>query len=339
MKFLIAGLGSIGRRHLRNLLALGERDIILYRTHRSTLPDSELGDFPVETDLATALERQPDAVIVSNPTALHLDVAIPAAQAGCHIFLEKPISHSLDRIDELDAALASGGGSLFVGFQFRFHPGLRQVKRLLEAGAIGRPLSVRAQWGEYLPGWHPWEDYRQGYSARPDLGGGVILTLCHPLDYLRWLLGEVSQLWAFAGQLSDLELAVEDTAEIGLRFANGVIGSLHLDYTRRPPSHQLEIVGTRGTLQWHNDDGAARLYQAPGADPQAASAGEWQIFPPPEGFQRNTMFLEQMRHFVAILHGEAAPLCTLEDGVRDLQLSLAAIASQRQGHMIQPTAN
>jgi len=339
VKFLISGLGSIGRRHLRNLLALGERDIILYRTHHSTLPDSELGDFPVETDLATALDRQPDAVIVSNPTALHLDVAIPAAQAGCHLFLEKPISHSLNRIDELAAALASGGGSLFVGFQFRFHPGLRRVKRLLEAGAIGRPLSVRAQWGEYLPGWHPWEDYRQGYSARPDLGGGVILTLCHPLDYLRWLLGEVSQLWAFAGQLSELELSVEDTAEIGLRFASGVIGSVHLDYTRRPPAHQLEIVGTRGTLQWHHDDGAVRLYQARGTGPQPASGGEWQIFPPPDGFQRNTMFFEQMRHFVAILHGEAAPLCTLEDGVRALQLSLAAIASQRQGRMIQPTAN
>ncbi len=78
MKFLIAGLGSIGRRHLRNLLALGERDILLYRTHHSSLPDDELAGFPVETDLEAALAHQPDAVIVSNPTALHLQVAIPA---------------------------------------------------------------------------------------------------------------------------------------------------------------------------------------------------------------------------------------------------------------------
>lgn len=336
MKFLIAGLGSIGRRHLRNLLALGESDIILYRTHRGTLPDSELPDFPVETDLTTALKQQPDAVIISNPTALHLDVAIPAAQAGCHLFLEKPISHSLERIDELTVAVSSTGVSVFVGFQFRFHPGLRQVKRLLEKGVIGQPLSARAQWGEYLPGWHPWEDYRQSYSARPELGGGVILTLCHPLDYLRWLLGEVTHLWAFAGQLSQLELQVEDSAEIGLRFASGVIGSVHLDYARRPPAHQLEIVGTRGTLQWHNEDGAVHLYQASNPDLQQVSGGEWEIFPPPEGFERNTMFLEQMRHFVAILHGDTAPLCALEDGVRALQLSTAAIASQREGRMIHP---
>ena len=82
-------------------------------------------------------------------------------------------------MDELQRILLKQDKQALVGFQFRFHPGLQQVKRLLEEGAIGRPFSVRAHWGEYLPGWHPWEDYRQGYSARPDLGGGVVLTLCH----------------------------------------------------------------------------------------------------------------------------------------------------------------
>ena len=183
---------------------------------------------------------------------MHLDVAIPAAQAGCHLFLEKPISHSLERLDELQAAVHRGGGQVLTGYQFRFHPGLRHARRLLAEGAIGRPLSVRAHWGEYLPGWHPWEDYRQGYSARADLGGGVVLTLSHPLDYLRWLFGEVSALWAFTGQLSDLELQVEDTAEIGLRFACGVLGSVHLDYNQHPPAHCLEIIGTQGAIRWDN---------------------------------------------------------------------------------------
>src|SRR4030042_4849275 len=95
MKFLIAGFGSIGRRHFRNLLELGERDILFYRTHRSTLADDELAGFPVETDLRAALAYKPEAVIIANPTALHLDVAIPAARCGCHLLLEKPISHSM----------------------------------------------------------------------------------------------------------------------------------------------------------------------------------------------------------------------------------------------------
>ena len=332
MRFLIAGLGSIGRRHLRNLLALGERDIILYRTHRSSLSDDELSAFPVETDLQAALARRPDAVIISNPTSLHLQVAIPAAQAGCHLLLEKPISHSLEGVDELLAAVQSGGGQALIGFQFRFHPGLQHISRLLQESAIGRPLSVHAHWGEYLPGWHPWEDYRLGYSARQDLGGGVVLTLSHPLDYLRWLIGDVHALWAFAASLSDLDIEVEDTAEIGLRFANGTLGSVHLDYHQRPPTHTLQIVGAQGTIRWDNANGAVHFFRAGdfSESGEAGSGMEWQAFPPPPGFERNHMFLAEMRHFLQVVRGEAAPLCSLEDGIQALRLALSVLESSRE---------
>ena len=326
MKIMIAGLGSIGRRHFRNLLALGERDILLYRTQRSTLPEDELAGYPVETELEAALAQQPEAVIISNPTALHLDVAIPAARAGCHLMLEKPVAGSMEHIPELEAAIRESGKRVLVGFHFRYHPGLRRLRELLVTGEIGRPLSVRAQWGEYLPGWHPWEDYRQGYSARQDLGGGVVLTLSHPLDYLRWLFGEVEALWAFTGKNSDLELPVEDTAEIGLRFASGVLGSLHLDYNQRPPSHWLEIVTSQGTLSWDNQSGEVRVYQS--------KTGDWQNYPPPAGFERNELFLAEMRHFLQVTWGEAEPLCSLADGVQALQLALAVHDSQQQGKLI-----
>lgn len=323
MRFLIAGLGSIGRRHLRNLISLGERDFVLYRTHQSTLPDEDLQDFPVETDLQAALDREPDAVIVANPTSLHLQVAQPAAERGIHIFLEKPVAHSLEGIHTLQETVARQRVKVLVGFQFRFHPGLRRIKVLLEQGAIGRPLSVRAHWGEFLPGWHPWEDYRQGYSARSELGGGVILTLCHPLDYVRSLLGEVSALWAFSAADSDLGIPVEDRAEIGLRFSSGVIGSVHLDYVQQPPAHRLEIIGSAGTLQWDNATGAVSLFQAD-------SAG-WQHFPAPQGFERNHMFLELMRHFRALVKEDLPPVCSLSDGVRALELALGAHQSAATG--------
>lgn len=319
MRFLIAGLGSIGRRHLRNLLALGERDIVLYRTHRSTLPDDELAGFPTETDLHRALERyRPDAVIVANPTALHLEVAIPAAQAGCHLLLEKPIAHDLQGVDALRRAVQEQGVRVLAGFQFRFHPTLRQVKAWLEAGAIARPLFVRAHWGEYLPDWHPWEDYRQSYAARADLGGGVVRTLCHPLDYLRFLLGEAEVTWAATGHLSDLELqGVEDTAEITLRFVAGAWGSVHLNYHQRPPAHWLEVLGTEGTIRWDYYTGEARLWRA--------ATGQWEAVGLPAGWERNAMFLEEMAHFLAVARGEVEPLCTLEDGIRALELVLQTL--------------
>jgi predicted dehydrogenase len=337
MKFLIAGLGSIGRRHLRNLIALGEKDILLLRTFRSTLPDEELAEFPVETDIKAALAHRPDAVIVSNPTACHLDVAIPAATAGCHLLLEKPISHSLDRLDELRVAVAGSGVQVLIGYQFRFHPGLQQAKRLLVEGAVGRILSLHAHWGEYLPGWHPWEDYRTGYSARADLGGGVVLTLSHPIDYLRWLAGEVQALWAFTASQSDLHLEVEDTAVVGLRFENGILGSLHLDYNQRPPAHRLEIIGTHGTLRWDNGDGAVTLYSARESAAQSDMQPAWQIYPASPGsvFERNEMFLAEMRHFLAVVRGETAPACTLEDGVQAQKLAFEVLNSARTGALFE----
>lgn len=331
MKFLIAGFGSIGRRHLRNLRALGEQDVLLYRTHHSTLPDDEIAGLVVETDLRAALAHQPDAVIISNPTALHLDVAIPAAEAGCAILLEKPVSHTLERIDEFRAAVQRSGARVLVGFQLRFHPTLRRAAELLAQGAIGRPLAARAHWGEYLPNWHPWEDYRQGYAARPELGGGVILTLCHPFDYLRMLLGDVRSLWSFTAARGGLDLPVEDTAEVGLQFANGAVGSVHLDYLQQPATHTLEIIGTAGTLRWDNADGALSLFQA--------GSTAWQVEAPPEGFERNWLFVDEMRHFLAITRGEAQPLCTLQDGIRALEIALLARQSAADGELKTVTAD
>jgi len=321
VKVLIAGLGSIGRRHLRNLIALGRKDIVLYRTHRSTMPEEELPAVVVETDLQRALDYQPDAVIVANPTAMHLDIAIPFAKSGSSILLEKPVSNNLERVEKLRLAVKQGGGRILVGFQFRYHPGL------IKDGAIGKPLSVHCEWGEYLPGWHPWEDYRKSYSAREDLGGGVVLTLCHPLDYLRWLMGEISELWAFTGKVSDLEIGVEDVAEIGLHFVNGAVGNLHLDYFRRPGEHRFEIIGTGGMIEWRNATGAARLYRATRED--------WESFLPPQRFERNNLFIAEMKHFLDVVEKKAEPICTLDDGVRALQLALAVHESGRTKKLVQ----
>jgi len=320
MKFMIAGLGSIGRRHLRNLKALGEEDIVLYRSGRSTLQDDELEGYSTEMDLDAALAHEPDAVIVSNPTALHLDVAIPAAQAGCHLLLEKPVSHNMERVDELLAAVKHGGSKVLVGYQFRFHPGLQAVKRWLIEGRIGKPISAHAHWGEYLPDWHPWEDYRQSYAARRDLGGGVVLTLCHPFDYLRWLMGEVVSVASWTGKIGELDLEVEDVAEAILEFASGAVGHVHLDYFQRPPAHRLEMIGTEGTIRWDNIVGYASIYR---------SAGDrWESSTLPDGFDRNTVFMEEMKHFIDTVRGDVEPVCPLDDGVKTLQVALAVLLSE-----------
>jgi len=341
-KFLIAGLGSIGRRHFRNLVSLGEKDIVLLRSHRATLPEDELAGYPVETDLREALKNhKPDAVIVANPTSLHLDTAIPAAEAGCHILLEKPISYSTERLGQLEKVVKKSGSKILVAFQFRFHPGLIRAKQLISDGEIGRVISAHVHFGEYLPAWHPWEDYRKGYAARADMGGGVVLTQCHALDYLPWLVGKVKSVWGFTAKLSDLEVDVEDTAKIGLRFESGALGSLHLDFNQQPPSHRFEVIGTKGTLKWDLSNGATRIYRA---SPESLAistgmgikaGGEGEAYPLADGWERNLMFLEQMKHFVAVVRGEVEPICTLDDGVRVMKLISAVHQSQNTGRLIE----
>jgi predicted dehydrogenase len=202
---------------------------------------------------------------------------------------------------------------------------------------LGRVLTVHAHWGEYLPNWHPWEDYRGGYAARADLGGGVIATLTHPLDYLRSILGEIDALWSFNDHVSPLEMDVEDVAEIGLKFASGAIGAVHVNYVQRPPVHRLEIVGTNGTLRWEAADGILHFYKMPAPfgsysdNPPAALVEKFSL---PEGFDRNDLFLAQTRHFLEVTRGESDPVCKLEDGIRVMELVLAAKKSAASGEFV-----
>ena len=326
MRLLIVGLGSVGRRHLRNLAALGQQDIILLRSGRATLPESELEGYTAVRDLQAALQARPEAAVIASPTAKHLETAIPLARAGCHVLLEKPVSHSLDGVEDLRQAARRGGARVMVAFQYRYHPGLLAVERWLRSGAIGRPYHAQAHYGDYLPGWHPWEDYRSSYSARPDLGGGAVLTLCHPLDYLLWLMGDVQQVLASVGTRGDLGIVVEDTADALLEFEGGTSGSVHLDYLQRPPGHHLAILGTEGTLTWDQADGAARLYRAESGAPEVIEA--------PQGYERNHMFLAEMERFLAVAEGRALPWPELEDGIRTLALGAAILESSRRGTQV-----
>jgi predicted dehydrogenase len=318
----VVGAGSVGTRHLENLRALGYDDIVLYRSGHGSAPSS----LSSTGDLDEALARRPPAALVCNPTALHVSTALAAARAGCHLFIEKPLSHSMDDVATLCMEVASRRLTVLVGYQFRFHPGLRQVKQWLAEGAIGDVASARARWGEYLPGWHPGEDYRTGYSARRELGGGVVVTLSHPFDYLRWLLGEVVEVSAQTGQRGGFELDVEDTAHVLLRFASGVLATVSLDYVERPAAHRLHLVGRDGLIAWDGGTGVARLHDA--------ATGAVLSVSPPAGFDRNSMFVDEMRHFAACVQGRETPICSLDDGVKALRIALAAKRSAAEGQTI-----
>lgn len=319
---LIAGLGSIGRRHLKNLSMVGCDNIILYRTGKSTLPAEELAGYKTFYDLEEALSLNPIAAIVSGPTSLHISIALKAIKAGCHLFLEKPISHSLEGISELQRIAKTKTLQIHVGFQFRFHPGLQQIKKWIESNRIGQVISARSHWGECIKDWHLWEDYRKSYSVREEMGGGVVLTLSHPFDYLIWLLGDVEKVYAVTRKHQNLAINTECMAETILHFNSGVIGSVYLDYLERPAKHTLDIIGDIGTIRWDNADGTAKLFV------ENKCSGECAV---PKGFERNTMFLEEMRHFLMCINENSPPMCSIDEGIKSLEIALAVKSSAAKG--------
>lgn len=316
MKILVAGIGSIGRRHVHNLLSLGYKDILLYRTGKHTIEDDEkIKNLKTFCDLNKALALNPDVAFITNPTSLHVSVAIKCAQKGCDLFMEKPISNSLQGLNQLIKIVKSKKLVTLMGCQFRFHPLIQKIKEMITEKKLGRVVYARAEMSEYLPDWHPWENYKIGYSARKDLGGGVVLTQIHPIDYLYWFFGKVEEVKSIYASASDLQLEVEDVAEIVLKFENGVIGNVHVDYIQKPRVHQAMILGLRGRISW--DCHAKNMVIAD-------RGGKEKIINDPKDFDRNTMFIEEVKHFLDCVDNRKPTINPVEQGIDVLKAALKA---------------
>ena len=327
MRVVLAGFGSIGRRHARNLLALGNSEIVIYDVRPDRLADFD-NDSRLETtvDLDTALDSSPDLLLVCTPTSQHINHALKAARRGIAIFVEKPLSYNTDGVDELLAVASANDVPILVACNFRFDSGFVLVQQALTQGAIGRPISARAQFGQYLPEWHPDGDYRQSYSANQSLGGGAILDSVHELDYVTWLLGSPTAISCAAGRLSDLQVDTEDVAEIMLHLESGVVASVHMDYVRRVYDRSLEVVGTGGVLQWRFQDNFVGCYDA--------SSGNWVTLSESKAHNYNAMYMAEMQHILDVADRRAVPCQDGHRGKQVVEMALLAKKSAAVGRLI-----
>jgi predicted dehydrogenase len=327
MKFLVIGCGSIGRRHIRNLKILGAGNIIAcdINIECCRYVEQKYG-IKACAELDEALAQEPDVALICTPTSQHIAPALSAAKSGCHLFIEKPLSHSIAGVDELIRMVSRQKVITLVGCNMRFHPGISKIKELLVRESIGRTICARLQAGQYLPDWHPGEDYRKGYSASVSLGGGIILDGIHEIDYITWLMGEVSRVFCFAGRLSSLEIDTEDTAEILLNFKSRAIAEVHLDYVQRAYARSCQVIGEEGTILWDINERQVRLY--------SAAAKEWQVFPQAADYDMNQMYIDEMKHFLDCLEGRAQPMQDVTAGKKALEVALAAKESAKTGKAI-----
>ena len=343
LKALIVGLGSIGQRHVRNLRTLlGDRvQITAYRANRySPIIGDRLNaqgvgtvedEYQVDsfTSLERALAARPDVAFICNPSSLHLPVALACAEAGCDLFIEKPVAAALDGIETLLDLVRSKRLIAAVGCQLRFHPALAMLKRHVDEASIGPALAVRAEVGEYLPDWHPYEDYRRSYAARRSLGGGVILTLIHEIDYLAWLFGVPRRVFAVGGHLSGLEMDVEDVASILAECsAAGRTVPVHLqmDYLRRPPRRTCSVLGEAGSLDLDLRQHSLTL---------TTIKGEQVTLFEDARLDRNTLFLAELSDFLAACSERRQARVTLNDGITAVRVAMAAHQSIRTGNLVE----
>lgn len=326
MKILVVGCGSIGERHIRNLKMLSVDEIIACDTNPERLAlMKEKYDIQAYTDLQHAMTQKIDAALVCTPPSTHIPIALKTIDYKAHVFIEKPMSNSLDGVDELIRSASKKGVIICVGYNFRFHQGLKLVKEIVDKGEIGKIQSSRAEFGQYLPDWRPWQDYRQSYTAKKDLGGGIILDGSHEIDYMRWFLGDIEQIFCFAGKISNLEVETEDIAEILIKFKRGAIGEIHLDFVRPDYSRTCEIIGEKGTIKWSYQDRFVKVY--------SMDAKRWKTFNIKA--DPNDMYVQEMQHFVNCIKTGENPLVDGEEGKKTLEIALLAKKSAETKEVIE----
>ena len=336
MRVLIAGLGAIGQRHARNLHKLYGADLELLAYRRRRLPfviteslerddsrnvEDDLG-VSVFEDLDEALAAKPNAVFVCTPSSHHVAIAQRAADAGCHLFIEKPVSNTLDGLDRLRETVSANRLVVLVGCQWRYHPCVRWLKELLADDRLGRLTRAEIEYAEYLPDWHPYEDYRSSYAVKSELGGGVVLTQIHDYDLAWWLFGPARTVTASGGHLSSLEADVEDTVHAELTGGATTV-RVRQTFASGPPRRIVVVSGEHGSVSV--DLLAARITPDSNAISAVACAN----------YQRNQMFVDEIRHFMACIAGHERPKVPLDHGIAVLRLALAVKDAMRTGQTIE----
>lgn len=316
-RFVIIGLGSIGRRHMTNLAARfpGARFTVLRHAFASDPLCDALGA-RVVTRLEDALSDRPDLVIVASPSANHIECLPALIAAGVNIMVEKPIVTRLEDCAQLMLQLRSAPQAVRVsGFNFRYLPSLQMIRRAIRAGELGHVVRASFVAGQWLPDWRPAQDYRKSYSADAQRGGGVELDLVHEIDVARWFFGELSLEFAIGGRLSSLSLDANDVSTMVFTTPQGSIVQVTLDYVSRNRLRHYEIIGDQAGFLWDITGHVDRL----------ASNGRERIVSEPATFNVAQTYLDMLDQISAAISGDwQEPLQSLEDGIASTRLAIAA---------------
>lgn len=329
MKIAVIGCGSIGKRHIRNLKELLTKrngEVIAFDVNEEALKVvKEEIDVKTSSNYEEVL-KEVDGVFICTPNHLHIKLALQAVQNDCHVLIEKPLSHSMENVDELLRIAKEKNLTVTVGYMMRFYEPLKIVKKLLDEKRIGKVYGARIEFGSYLPDWRPTQDYRANYGSIRAQGGGVILDVIHEINYMKWLFGELKELRCIGGTLSDLEMDTEDYVEINAKTKDDLILNLHLDYLQQDYSRSCKIIGENGTIVWDFRNHSVKLFDK--------EKREWKTLIEIKDLDFNTIYMAEEDHFLDCVAGTSKAVVNGDESKDDLIVALAALKSMNENSII-----
>jgi predicted dehydrogenase len=309
---LLIGLGSIGKRHLQNLVALGHKNISIVTKSGKAKEGFEQFEFYATIGNACS-NKDFDMIIIATPTSNHISDLLEALENNIkNIYLEKPISHSLNDINKVKEKLTLSGANLVVGYDLHFDPGLILMKKYIDTGQIGKVVSFISEVGQYLPDWRPGIDYRKSMSAHRAQGGGVMLDLVHEFDYINWLVGPVVSIGGRNDKISNLEIDTEDVSVNLIETASGALGTIHLDYLQCELSRSCKIIGDKGVVVWSYNNSTVKF--------MSHQDRAW-ITHDFSNYKRNDRFIDIMNAFMISCEGIGdSRLVGFKDAIKSIEL-------------------
>ena len=320
---MIVGLGSIGKRHLKNILSIENTknlEIIIYskqtKSHLSNHKNIKIFD-----TLDKCLLEKPDVGFITNETIHHIPIAIKLAKVGLDLFIEKPLSNKISNVKTFSKIVKTKKLITLVGCNLRFHRCINEIKNLIDQKVIGDIISVKVECGTYLPDWHPNENYSKSYASRDDLGGGVVLTCIHELDYLFWFFGETQEVFSMTGKYSNLKITASDLSAIILKFKNNIIAEVHLDYFQKPEARSCKLIGTKGTITWDSLSNEVKIYDF--------KKSKWKSKLKIKKYDKNEMYVKELEHFIQCVNKKKKTINDISQGEYVLKVALGIIKSSK----------
>ena len=323
-RVLLVGLGSIGKRHLSNIKRLLPNvSLAVFRSRNGIIA---VDGCEVVSSIEEAIAFKPRLALICNPSSFHLDVATELAEAGIHLFIEKPLTNKLKGLAEFAAASRRANIKVMVGYNLRFSPSLLTIREFLQSGRFGRTLCVSAEVGQYLPDWRPDVDYRSTVSAQSELGGGALLELSHELDYLTWIFGEAVFASGQVLKVSDLEIDVEDLVLAHVCFENNgnrLLASIQLDFLQRKPYRLCKVICEHATLTWDAIEDCVVIHQKD--ETITAFQGDK---------NRNYTYEQEIVSFIECIATNTPVPISIEDSYRVIKLIEALRVSSDEGKVV-----